>query len=294
MMLMRVLFFITLVLSTDGFAATVQSIKNEKMLISLDGQSMRTGEKYFLLNAEGKKKAVIRIRQIKDDRAIAEVLKGQAEVGFKLSQQPLRATVAKAVQDTPEQPVSYKRINSQAGNSWGLLSSLLNSQMQADFIPAGSTTRTSVAMKGTSFGVLGFYDYSYTPEIQFRVLSGLELFKVFGNSNGATDCDGSSDCNVNLTYLSNYGGVKYYFYRQKFKIWAGGYYGFLVALSKSSSVLRTADLTSNQLWVFSAGLDYPLKKGTFIPASIDYGLFPASTTVKSNVLFIRAGWGTEF
>ncbi len=293
MMLMRVLFFITLVLSTDGFAATVQSIKNEKMLISLDGQSMRTGEKYFLLNSQGKKKAVIRIRQVKDDRAIAEVLKGQAEVGFKLSQQAVKDTVTKPTMPSPEQ-VSYKRINSQAGNSWGLLGSQLSSQMQADFIPAGSSSRTSVAMKGTSFGILGFYDYSHTPEIQFRALLGLEQFKVSGNSNGATDCDGSSDCNVNLTYLSSYGGFKYYFYRQKFKIWAGGYYGFLVALSKSSSVLRTADLTSNQLWVFSAGLDYPLKKGTFIPASIDYGLFPASATVKSNVLFIRAGWGTEF
>ncbi len=286
---MRVLFFIAFILSIDGTAATVQSIKNEKMLIALSGQHVQVDEKFFLLDANGKKKALIRIRQVKDDRAIAEVLKGHAESGYKLSVDPIKSPAEAA----PSSNITYTRVNSQAGNTWGVLGSLLQSSMLADFIPAGASARTSVTMKGMTIGVLGFYDYSFSPEIQLRALAGLEPFKVSGTS-GASDCDGSSDCNVDITYLSTYGGVKYIFYNHAYKIWAGASYGFLLAMSKSSSVLKTADISSNQLWVFSAGLDYPLKKGTFIPASIDYGLFPSTSTVKANTLFLRAGWGTSF
>lgn len=294
-MLIQAFLIIAFIFSSPAFAATVQSIKNEKMLINLSGQSVHVGERFFLLDASGKKKALIRIRQVKDDRAIAEVIKGQVQVGFKLSSAPSSAATppVNAASEKPSPRKSYTRASAQVGNSWGVLGSLLQNNLQANFIPAGSSTKTSVAMKGTSFGVLGFYDYTFSPEIQFRALGGLEMFKVSGTGN-ATDCDGGSDCNVDISYLSTYGGLKYYFYNRNFKLWAGGYYGFLFAINKASTVLKTADITSNQLWVLSFGMDYPLAKGAFIPFSIDYGLFPSSATVKANILYLRSGWGTSF
>ena len=296
-MLRHIAFFIAFTFSHFGLCATVQSVKNEKMLILLNGQIVKAGERFFLLDANGKKKALIRIRQVKDDRAVAEVIKGAVQTGYNLSSSPssppAEETQTKESKVKAVSKKSYTRVRPQEGNSWGVLGSLLQNQMQADFIPSGSSTKTSVAMKGTSFGALGFYDYSYSPEIQFRGLAGLEMFNASGTG-GATDCSGSSDCNVNITYLSAYGGVKYNFYRQKINLWAGGYYGFLFALSKASSVFKTADISSNQLWVFSGGLDYPLSKKTFIPVSLDYGIFPSSATVKSNIIYIRAGWGTLF
>ncbi len=289
-MVIRAFLFIAFIFSSTAFAATIQSLKNEKMLIQLQGQSVHAGERFFVLDGTGKKKALIRIRQVKDDRAIAELIKGQVQAGYKLSPSPS----SPAPPDIkPPSRKAYSRVSSQVGNSWGVLGSLLQNDLQASFIPAGSSTKTSIAMKGTSFGVLGFYDYTLSPEIQIRALGGLEMFKVAGTGN-ATDCDGGSDCNVDLTYLSTYGGAKYYFYQKNFKLWAGAYYGFLFAISKSSTVLKTADITSNQLWVLSFGMDYPLNQGAFIPLSIDYGLFPNSATVKANILYVRAGWGRSF
>lgn len=291
-MLIRAFLFIAFIFSSPAFAATIQSIKSEKMLITLNGQNVQVGERFFVLNGDGKKKALIRIRQVKEDRAIAELIKGQVQVGFKLSNTPSSASSPSSTVASPTRK-SYTRANAQAGNSWGVLGSLLQSDMQVSFIPASTSTKTSVAMKGTSYGVLGFYDYTLSPEIQLRALGGLESFKVSGTG-GATDCDGGSNCNVDITYLSTYGGAKYYFYNRNFKLWAGASYGFLFAMNKASTVLKTADITSNQLWVLSFGMDYPLAKNAFIPLSIDYGIFPSSATVKANILYLRAGWGTSF
>ena len=262
------------------------------MLISLDGQKVSPGEKFFLLDSSGKKKAIVRIRQTKNDKAVAELVKGVPEIGMNL------LAIAPA---TPTKPSyvplgkSYTPVSGRSGAQWGLVGSLLKTDMQVNFTPSGTGTKTSVAMKGMSYGVLGLYDYSFSPELQIRGLGGLEILQASGTAAGATDCDGSSDCNVNITYLSSYGTLKYNFYRKDFNLWAGGFYGFLFALSKSSSVLKAADITANQVYGFSGGVDYPLKqKGTFIPVSLDYGFFPSSATVKASILYIRAGWAKNF
>jgi hypothetical protein len=292
----KLAFCLTLFLSINSLAATVQSIKGSKLLLQLEGQNVQVGDRYFLLDGAGKKKAIVTIRQIKAGRAVAELNKGTPQTGYKLSVDALASASASANPRNSSAGSTYSksgRASSYTGNSWGIMGSLLQNNMQATFTPSVGAASTTVNMTGMTFGLLGYYDYALSPDFQLRGMGGYEMFGVKG-SGGASDCDNSSDCNVSISYLSMYGGAKYNFYNHGMRVWAGASYGFLWALSKSSSVLKTADISSNQLYVFSLGLDYPLKNMAYIPLTVDYGLFPTSATVKANIIFLRAGWGKSF
>lgn len=293
---MRLIILFSFLFSLQAIAASVQSVKNNKVLINLDGQIVSPGQLFFLFDSAGKKRAIVKIRQIKNDRAVAEVTRGTPDQGYILANEPIESKPAPVA--APRERVrkeKYQPVSSYNGTTWGALGSILMSNMTADFTPSGATTKSSSAMKGTSFGALGFYEHPILPEFQLRAVAGLEQFNVTGTTNG-NFCEGSSTCNVNITYLSMYGGGKFNYYStSNYRLWLGASYGFLWALSKSSSILNTADISSNQVYVLSAGGDYILKdRKTFIPVSLDYGLFPSSATVKANVIYIRAGWGTNF
>lgn len=270
------------------WAASIQTVKGTKVLIQLDGQSVSAGERYFTLDSAGKKKAIVTIRQVKGDKAVAEISKGKAEVGHSLSATPSQSAAA----PTSSGRSSVERVGSYSGGSWGLLASVLQSTMTAEFY-SGTTLRTT-AMKGTSFGALGFYDYPFSPDLQLRAAAGAEMFSVTGTVDG-NYCTSSTTCDVKITYLSMYGGGKYNVYRgNSVRIYGAASYGFLMALSKSSTVLKTAEISTNQLYVFTGGLDYVLDRNSYLPLTLDYGMFPASSTVKSTVLFIRFGWAKTF
>ncbi len=289
-------FFIFLFLSSSGWAGYVKSVKNNKMLIELEGQTPNPGDLYFLLDQSQRRRAIIRFRQVRGGKAIAEVVRGRAELGYTLSFEPYGQNSPAPRQAPPKPTSAYEAVeNEYAGSAWGILGSIIQSTMAVSFIPSGETTSKFTNMVGTSFGALGFYDYPVSPEFQIRGMGGLEQVSIAGTTSG-NFCEGSSSCGASITYLSAYGVAKYNFsISHPYRWWAGGFYGFLIALSKSSNVLSTSDIQTNQLYGFAGGVDYTLAdKKTFIPLSLEYGLFPNSATVQANSIFIRAGWATTF
>lgn len=291
------LLFGTLVLLLCSFtwAAQVTKVSGKKVLIKLEGFSLTVGTNYYLLSSDGKKKAIVEIKQVKNDLALAEIKKGSAEVGYSV-----QATAGAQAKSTTEDP-SDKSNTGKSAWSGGVLGGL---SMNSFAMTVQSTTNTALkadaTMKGTSFGVRGFVDYEYSPSITVRGFAGYEPFAVKGNALGtgsAKICDAgaSEECTVSFTYLALGGEAHYNFMTGKTRAFAGLGYNFLMAMGKSVNVpnLDTSS-SANQMITFIAGADIGLSKGSFIPLTFEYGMFPGSASVVASAMYLRAGYGMSF
>src|SRR5688500_17509764 len=134
---MRVLaVLILLAMCSSSWAATVKSIKGKRMLIELMGQNAQPGQMFFLLDYEGRKKAVVRIRQVKDDRAVAELLKGHALVSYMLSEEPGGGKSPVQKEERHSTRSKYDAADEYTGETWGVMFTYLSSLMSVDFVPS--------------------------------------------------------------------------------------------------------------------------------------------------------------
>jgi len=292
-----------LVFSLTSEAAVVTSVKGDKALINLEGADTVVGEDFYLVDpTTNKKKAIIRIKQIKQGRAVADVLKGKAENGFTLqvrivaqNEKPAPVAESRSRKKTPYSAASQGRSSTAPGylrfakDSWGLIGEYLSNSMAAQYASSQQATLGKIAgtsMTGTGLGFGGFYDYAYTSDFIFEGLGALEQFNVAGPSNLSTD----PNCNVKIQYLSMYAIAKYNFTEGHYRAWAGAGGGLLLALSKSSNILDTGQITTNQTYLLEVGVDIQTSRKNYIPVSIQYEGFPSSPTVTASMIVLKAGW----
>jgi hypothetical protein len=288
-----VLFLSLVSFSSFAMAAKVLQVKAKQVLISLEGEHAENGNEFFAINPEGKKVAIIIIRQVKGDKAIGDIAKGSARPGYSLTAKP-SSGAGSASSNGSSSDSYYERKLSQrdhVGNSYGVVGGYLMNSMTATF--TGGTvvapTKVTASMSGTGFGALGYYDYMFSPSITLRGMGGYEQYKVSG-SIGTTDCGGTTLCTVDLSYLSFYGYGRWTFLPGKYKAWVGGGLGYLYAVGKSSTVLRQDQISANQIFVLALGADVRLSAKNYIPVSVEYGLFPSSDSVKASIIYLRAGY----
>lgn len=299
----RIFIIAALLIASNAWAASVTQVKGKKALVDLTGQDgARAGDEFYAMSAEGKKRAILRLSQVKKGKAVADIVKGRAEIGQDLQPKSLGKSISRDVRESDlpagEEPIDSayaRRIRKRySGASWGILGSMLQTNMTASFKSGTGFAQRDVSaeMKGSTFGVLGFYDYPLAPQFQLRGMGGLEQVSASGTLSNP-DCDNgkSATCTFNVTYLSLYGAGKFNFYDEgRMRMWVLGGWGFLLAASKSSNVISTGQITTNQIISLSLGADIPMGRANYIPVSIEYGMFPASDSVKANILTIRAGY----
>lgn len=284
------LLFTSLSFFSSAFAAEIINIKGTKVLIDLQGLNAKPGDEFYGMNAENKKKAILKIGQVKNGKAVAEITKGTPEVGFSL--QPRVAPTAAPEQAKKKPRKEKEQITSLRATppGWGVTLNVLMNTMSATF--TGSTgAKVSTNLKGNSFGVNGFYDYPFSKQLILRGMGGYDQYQLSGSVTN-NDCDNSTTCSVNVNYLSGYGIARYNLMTGATRPWVGGGLGYLFALSKASTVLKTSEITSNLLYMVSIGVDVQMKKN-FLPIQFDYGMFPSSDTVKATTMFLRVGWGFD-
>ncbi len=269
-----------------ALAMRVEVVQGNKARILLEGESASVGDQFFALEG-GKKKAVLKITQVKGEKAMAVVTKGKAAAGQSLQ---LGRSSGGAVGESssgggPSKISGFR--------NWGVLGSYLMSKMDAKVVVDETSGETeTAAMTGSSFGVVGFSDYGLSRNFVLRGGVGYEMFQTMGSISNTSACEGG-DCNVNISYLSFYGQAKYII-MEKPSLWVGGGVGFLLAMSKSSSVLNESDISANQIYNFAIGADFAMGAKNFIPVVFEYNLFPASATVSANFMALRAGYGWNF
>ena len=291
---------LSILLSTPGWSATISQIKGTRTLIDLEGAEASPGDEFFALNTSHKKTAVLRIRQVKNNKAVADIVQGKVDVGYSLQakasakSENKETTAARGEEDSASpsssRDTSYSRT---LKPSYGVLGEYIMNSMQVAVKDALSQKDT-VSMSGSSFGVGGFYEYILTRDISLRLLGAIEQFNVAGTST-ITGCDSktSKNCDAKIMYASAYGLGKYYFWQSRSRFWAGAGGGFLMAVSKSSTALDSGAISTNQVLTLAVGGDWQLSRKTNIPISLEYNYFPPSDTVKATNIAIKFGYGWQ-
>lgn len=283
-------------------ATTIQAVKDNKVLIDLEGASVEVGDEFFIIDAESKKRfGILRISQVKPNKALGLVLKGRANKGQTL-QAKARSSISADV--TPEMiqkgtVPSAPSMTSDGGylrvlkSSYGILGGLSSNSMSANVAYNGpiGLVQSNVEMKGNGLSIGGFYDYVVSTDIIARGYVGLDQFSVKGTSNEPA-CQKSNDCNAEILYLASYGHLKWYPMKTKMRPWVGAGLGYLLAVSKSSNALK--NVSSSQVMSLAGGLDIQRSRREYIPISLEYTMYPPSSTVKAASISIRAGWGWNF
>lgn len=296
--------------SLTSAAAVVTSVKGDKALINLEGSETVVGEEFYLVNpTTNKKKAIIRIKQIKQGRAVADVLKGKAENGFTLQLKIDSAAGHKAAEEEESPTPSSSRKKSPyatanstrstagpqylkfAKDSWGIMAEYMNDTMVAEhsWVPtSGIPIPATAHMTGSGFGFGGFYDYAYSNEIIFEGLGAIEQFNGAGASSemSAGDCN----CNVKIQYLSGYGIAKYNFTEGHYRAWVGAGGGLLMTMSQSSNILVSGSNSINETYLLEVGVDIQLSRKNYIPLALQYEAFPSSPSVTASMIVLKAGW----
>lgn len=267
--------------STIALAGQVINVKAQKVLLDIsDLPELQAGQKIFLLNADGKRKAVIEIKQIKSGKAVADLLKGQAEVGM---------TAAPGAAPKKEKKPSVAGKNpSRPHSSFGVLAGMNSNSMKVKL-----SSTESVSLAGTSFSLKTFFQQKVDGNISARLGVGYESLVANGTL-ASGSCGGSTKCKINISYLGLDAMIHYSLGKGKWEPWLGGGLGFLIALSKSSNTLDQNKISTNQNILFGGGIDYHLNPGQFIPVEIVYGIFPSNNTASASQIMIRAGYAKSF
>lgn len=270
---------ILLSFSNSVYAAKITTVKQGKGLVDLEGDSAESGDRFFAVDSNGKKKALVEVKQVKGGKAIVAVVKGNIVAGYSMT--------ATGKGGGSGGSGGGKSLAGSNRASWGLTVGMINSSMTA------KTTAGSVTMTGSSFDLLGYYQTYLDKNINVRIFGGYQTMKVAGS--GSVSCNGSTNCTADLSYLGLGALVRYSFYRtQSMEFSVGGGLGFLFAMSKSSNILDTSKITTNQTVIGSLGMDYHLSRKNYIPVQLDYAMFPDNNTSSATQMAIRAGYGWSF
>ncbi len=290
---------LTLAVSTQiASAGEVQQMKGNKVLITLTDVEAVVGTQLYIVNSENKKIGLIEVKQVKNGKAVAEILKGRGEVGASIQAKVAPgATAAAASPAEKNGPTTTGRKKIAIGVLGGMASSTFSMSVgpiTATTACPTATCRTPASLSGTSFNLKVFGDYDLTKTLTLRAATGLETISAKGSVASPLCSGDSTSCNVAINYLALEGSGHYNYLTGKNRAWVGLGYSFLIGMSTSTTIpnLSTSGGT-NQMILISTGADFALKKG-FIPVAFDYGIFPGSSDVTASAMFLRAGYGWNY
>ena len=286
---------LSLILFTPALhAAEVLKVKGKSVLIDLKGDPAVTGDSFFALTPDGKRRGLIKISKVKGEKAIGKITKGKVEKGMILEFKPSKGGGGSNVARSAPEPDSsasedsggYKR------SYWGALFGYGMDKMDVNVTDVNGNSLGTVNMSGTGFSAKALFDYELFPQIWFRGTSGLEQF----NAEGGTICGVASNeaCNAKLMYLTFDLIGRYVFGKGGFRPWIGGGLGLLFPVTKDASAIDSASISTTNVMVVAGGFDWFTSPTFFIPVSVEYGLLPKSDEVEASWMAIRFGFAVPF
>lgn len=275
---------LSLFVSAQGEAAQVTKVKGKSALIDTEGDIVKPGEIYYVIDLNGARKAVVKIKKVKGSKAIAVIGKGAPKAGMQLQSRDASPSQAAASSYSPSSSSSSGALG---GAYWGGILGLGMDSMTADIIDANNIKSGTASTSGMSFSVKGLYDHRLFDRVWFRGLAGVEGFK----SEGGNGCGTSRTavCSVDIMYLSADAIGRYLFSESSFRPWAGGGFSLMFPLSKSSNLLESSSITSTYALIFASGFDWQASPSFYIPVSVEYAMLPKSETVEASWIQVRAG-----
>ena len=270
-----------------AIGAEVLQVKGSKVLLNIGGTDASPGSEFFALDGNGKKRAILRVKQVKGEKAIGELVKGKVEPGMSLKQKGSASASSDSgssnsrVQDVNEPEERSKRPR-------GFMGSFLKRGTGIGFM--GGIAQNTMSLTAKNAGI----SQDFSPVFTVRGNGGIETFNASGTTSNSVLCGGTT-CSVAFTYLAFEGHAHYNFMTGPTRAWVGAGFDFLLTASKSSSIanLDTSSAT-NQMMDVEVGADFGLGGGAVVPVAFEYAIFPGSTTVKASSMLLKAGYGWRY
>lgn len=289
------LFLLTMLIPLTGHSLSILNIKGNRVLLDLEGEDIQSGDRLVAISPSGKEKGHIQIKQVKGSKAIASILKGKVEVGF-----TIETTESTQKKNDPEQELDLtenmkankklsKKKTRNKKSAWGVVIGMASNNMT---VKPGNTTSTE--LNGTSTNFTGFYQRELDSSIGARILGGSYNLVANGESKNISACT-PGGCVVEISYLGIEALVQYSIIKNSTtNLWLGAGMGFLFASGKSSNILDTSKISSNQTFIAALGFDLNINQSLFLPLQIDYVLFPDNSSSATKQTILRFGLGGRF
>lgn len=291
---LKILFLIiSFLFATAASAQTVLKVKGKAALIDTGETPLEVGSEYITVNDVGRKTGLIRIKQVRGNKAVADIEKGIVVVGETLTPRPPPKS---RFQDEPAEDDADIRRQPKTQSAAGLI---VGYSMDSISFTAGSNQSPpaltqAIAMSGNSYKIKGFYDYPWTDTFTWRFTGGLDGFNA--TSSGVSPLitsNSSTTASLSATYIALEGSIMWNFYRGKglTKVYGELGYSFQYNSSTSSNVYSlVAPSYANALFV-GGGSNITMSKDTFIPVFLHYDYYLAGSGITQNSINFAAGYG---
>ena len=277
------------------YAAEVVKVKGKGVLVELRGDPAVSGDVFYLISPDGKRRGLIKISKVKGEKAIGKLTKGKAAPGYTLEFKQQKSAKSAAPSDGG---MASPSMNDGSGTAtrayWGALFGFGMDSMSVRVTgpPPTNIDYGTVAMTGTGFSAKGLFDYEVFSQFWFRGTTGVETF----NASGDAKCGvGNTDtCTAKLMYLTFDFIARYVFGKGSFRPWVGGGFGLLFPASKDATALDPASISTTNVVIVTGGFDWFTSPTFYIPVSVEYGLLPKSDEVEATWIAVRAGFAVPF
>lgn len=297
-----VLVIVCFLCAFPAHAGKVLQVKNDKIMIDLEGEEVTPEQTVVLVNAENKKVALAKIEKSKNGKAMATVTKGQSKgnetVSFPAAGKVNKTTAtASTSENSPTESTTASDNSSKAyrtnSKRYSALLTVMSNNMTTK--QTDGTNTEDVAMKSSTFGLTGAIDWPLMKYITGRGTLGYEPFKATGTSTYLS-CDSltSKNCTAEISYLSAGGYLRIDFNQSRTQFWGGLGANMKYPISKSTTALKSDDIKMTVTYAAALGMDFFLTEKMFIPASVEQQMFLKSDTVSANILMVRVGFGQTF
>jgi hypothetical protein len=268
-------------------AQSVTNVKDKRVLLNLGAESWEPGDKVFALDDQGKKKALMRIKKVKNGKALADIIKGSASTGMAVIMGKKGSGGGSTGGTT-----SSSHAGLRTGSAYGYTAAVMMNTMSISKFNSTAYGTQSVDMVGTNFGAGMFYDYPLSSAWFARGHGTIEMFDV-EKKVSLPFCAGTTKCSTTFLQSGFYGTFNYVLTPSPMRWWVGGGGGAVIYLSKESSVLKTSSFFFNTIVMGAVGVDIFTSRNSFFPIAFEYQMIPDKEAGVTS-LVLRGGWGTTF
>ncbi len=276
------LIFCVILFSHFVEAAHVDQVKGKRALIILDGLSAKKGQIVETINpATGKKTSFLRIRAVKGNRAVAEILRGKP-----VKSHQVQPRTRKAGTEQKQMPTSASKAapSPSKSDSNFALGGLLGVGFNSMEVVIGAAPQEKVDQTGVGFSVSGAADFWLTNWMSVRGLLGIEQFNVSGDGAG-NNCEGTNACETKITYFTALAFARIHLVES---VWVGPGVGLQQPMTVKSNNIES-DFGTTAVYGFGGGIDLKLGQNMYIPIHVEYGMQPKSDQVATSYYSGRLG-----
>ena len=285
-----------LVLPANSNAQTVKQVKDGKILVEFSiGFSMSKDEEFFVMNEKNKRSALIKITQVKGNKALGTIVKGTAKPGNTVISRKATATAGLKASESsaPADRPSFLRFDKM---KLGINLKMMMNAISAKQID-GSGNLETVAMKGSNMGLSVNLDMPLAGRLVARGEAGFEMLDVKGTAQ-FNSCDGklSTNCNAKINYLTLGAAGRYDLIQSAFNLFVVGGGLIKIPLSKKSTSLDESKIEMANSIYAGAGFDYLINNKMFIPIGFEYhmSLNKSDTVPVIDQMNFTIGYGMTF